>query len=473
MNDLGFLDIATARKKLDSGDISSDLLFNACIENLEETSDFNIYTEYQKNKSLEKKGDLNAIPMAVKDVFSTKELHTTACSNILKGYKSPFNAVSVDRLFEQGTTMVGKVNTDEFTCGASTESSCFGPTKNPYDKNRVAGGSSGGSAAAVALGTSLFSLGTDTGGSIRQPASFCNIVGLKVTYGRVPRSGVISMASSFDTIGPLARTVTDVATVLKYMAGTSKKDSTTPDVPVDDYPALLNGDIKGKKFGLPKEYFGEGVDDSTKEVIMNAVGVLEKKGAIIKEISLPHTEYGVAIYYILSPAEVSSNMSRYDGIRFGEHEDEFKDIIDGYYKVRGAGFGKEVKRRILIGTYVLSAGYYDAYYSRAQKVRTLVCQDFDNAFKDVDMILGPVSPFSAFKIGEITDDPLANYKADMLTIPSSCAGLPSVSVPCGFDGSDMPVGLQIIGPQFQESQILNAAFSYERETEFWKIRPKF
>jgi aspartyl-tRNA(Asn)/glutamyl-tRNA(Gln) amidotransferase subunit A len=470
MNDLGFLSIKESKEKITKGTLKREDLFQACIENIEETKDFNIFTKYKNNpsKEIEENKSLSGLPVALKDVFSTKEFKTTACSNLLKDYKAPFNAVSVERLLNAGADIIGKVNTDEFTCGASTESSCFGVTKNPYNKEKVAGGSSGGSAAAVNLGTCSFALGTDTGGSIRQPASFCNVVGLKVTYGRVPRSGVISMASSFDTIGPLTRTVEDAAEVLNIIAGSSKKDLTTKNIEVTDYTKTLSNDIKGKVLGIPDEYFGDGIEDSTKELVMGAIAELEKKGAKIKKISLPHTKYGVAVYYVLTPAEVSANMARYDGIRFGSYSSKTKDIIDGYYKTRGEGFGDEMKRRILIGTYVLSAGYYDAYYSKAQKVRTLVCKDFEDAFKEVDAIVAPVSPFSAFKIGELSNDPLANYKADMLTIPSSCAGLPAISVPCGFDDKNMPVGLQIIAPQFREDLVLNLAYKYEEETKWYK-----
>jgi len=313
-------------------------------------------------------------------------------------------------------------------------------------------------------------LGTDTGGSIRQPASFCNVVGLKVTYGRVPRFGVLSMASSFDTIGPLARTVEDIARVMNVIAGSSEKDATTPRVSVPNYLDSLNQDIKGKVLGIPDEYFGDGIDEDTELLVKDAIKILEKKGAVLKQISLPHTKYGVSVYYILSPAEVSANMARFDGLRFGMSSKDSKDIIDNYYKVRGDGFGHEMKRRILIGTYVLSAGYYDAYYAKAQKVRTLVRRDCDKPFETVDAIVCPVSPFSAFKAGELTDNPLANYKADLLTIPASCAGLQAISVPCGFDKKDMPVGFQIIGPQFREDLIMNLAYKYERETEFWKVR---
>jgi len=470
MNKLGFLSIQEIQDEIKSKKITFKDLQKAYSENIEKTKDYNIYTENNKNleSSGEKDLELSNTVAAIKDVFSTKELHTTACSKLLKNYKAPFNAVCVDRLLNAGSKIIGKTNTDEFTCGASTEYSCNGPSKNPYDKEKVTGGSSGGSASAVAMGTCSFSLGTDTGGSIRQPASFCNVIGLKVTYGRVPRSGVISMASSFDTIGPITRTVKDAAKVLNVIAGSSKKDATTPNMEVVDYTKNLNQDIKGKIIGVPKEYFGEGIEEGTNKLVQTAIKELEKKGAILKEISLPHTKYGVAVYYVLTPAEVSANMARYDGIRFGEYSKDFKDIIDGYYKTRAEGFGAEMKRRIMIGTYVLSAGYYDAYYSKAQKVRTLVCQDFENAFKEVDVIASPVSPFSAFKIGEITDNPLANYKADVLTIPASCAGLPAISVPCGFDDKKMPVGLQIIAPQFKENLILNLAHKYEEETEWYK-----
>jgi aspartyl-tRNA(Asn)/glutamyl-tRNA(Gln) amidotransferase subunit A len=418
---------------------------------------------------------LNGITLGLKDVFSTKGIETTACSNILRGYKPPFDAPVVKRLYEAGTVMLGKVNTDEFTLGSSSESSCYGPTLNPYNTEYVAGGSSGGSAAAIPLDLATFTMGTDTGGSIRLPASFCNAVGLKVTYGRVPRAGVIPMASSLDTLGHFTKTVEDSAIVLNVTAGTHRHDSTTPNVPFPDYTSYLDKGVEGLRIGIPKEYFIEGVDPEVKQLVLDAVKVLESKGAIIKEVSLPYTKYGVAVYYIVAPSEISANMARFDGIRYGldlkTNNDEAEDLIQQFLKVRGQGFGDEVKRRIMVGTYALSSGYYDAYYLKAQKVRTLIIQDFENVFKEVDVLCSPVTAGPAFRVGEKSSDPLSMYLTDALTIPSNCAGIPGISVPCGFTKAGLPVGLHILAPQFQEGLLFQAGNAYEKETEFWKQVP--
>ena len=418
-------------------------------------------------------GVLEGIPAGVKDILNTKGVRSTCASPGLKEYVPPYDATAVSRLRKQGLVMVGKTNLDEFACGASTDHSCFGATKNPWDLERVAGGSSGGSAAAVSADLCLYALGTDTGGSIRQPASLCSVSGLKVTYGRVPRFGVTAFASSWDTVGGFAKTAEDLAYVLKAMAGNDPKDMTTPKVEVPDYPSLLTGEIKGLKIGLPKEYFTEGIEEETKEAVMAAVRDLEKLGAEVKEISLPMTKYAVAMYYISSPAELSANLARFDGIRFGLKPDkEGEDLMDYYYHQRAAGFGDEVKRRIMMGTYVLSAGYYDAYYKKAQKVRTKIIQDFEQAFKEVDVICGPVSPFPAFKVGEKADDPLAMYMADVMTIPASAAGIPGLSVPCGFTKAGLPIGLQIMGPQFEEGRILNVGHAYQQATDWSSRKPE-
>lgn len=415
---------------------------------------------------------LMGIPMGLKDVFCTEGVETTACSNMLRGYVPPFNAPVVQDLFDAGAVCLGKTNTDEFTCGVSTETSCFGVTKNPYDVTKVPGGSGGGSAAAVPLNFGVFAMGTDTGGSIRQPASFCNGVGMKVTYGRVPRSGVISMASSLDTIGHNTKTVEDAALVLDITAGTHRMDQTTPQEEVRSYTDYIGKDISGLKIGLPKEYFNDSVDDEVRELIMDAVKVLESKGAIVKEVSLPNTKYGVAAYYIISPSEVSANMARYDGIRYGALPDtDINDLEEQYLKTRGLGFGDEMKRRIMIGTYALSSGYYDAYYLKAQKVRTILIQEFEEVFKEVDVLMGPVSPFPAFGIGEKVSDPVSMYVADALTIPSSLAGIPGISVPAGFTEAGLPVGLHIMAPQFEEGLLFQFGSAYESETEFWKQVP--
>lgn len=422
---------------------------------------------------------LTGIPVGIKDIFNTKGLRTTCASPFLKNFVPPYDATVVTKLKEAGVVLLGKQNMDEFACGGSTEHSCYGPTKNPWDPARVAGGSSGGSAASVAAGMSYYALGTDTGGSIRQPASLCGVVGLKVTYGRVSRSGVTAMASSWDTIGPFGKTVRDVATVLQHIAGKDARDATTPDVEVPDYSKSLGDGVKGLKIGVPKEYFGAGIDPEVEKIIRAALKEYEKMGATLVEISLPYTSYAVAVYYVAMPAELSANLARFDGIRFGSKpKAEVKDMIDHYYQARNEGFGDEIKRRIMIGTYVLSAGYYDAYYVRAQKVRTLIRKDFDDAFKNVDVIMTPVSPFPAFTIGEKKDDPLAMYLADVFTIPVNCAGVPAISLPCGFtdgsasNGKKLPVGLQIIGPQFSEAQILKTASAYEQATEWHKQKPE-
>lgn len=418
------------------------------------------------------KSPLLGVPVALKDIFNTKGIRTTCCSKIIRDFVPPYNATVVDRLEKAGMVMIGKTNMDEFACGASTEHSSFGVTKNPWDTDTVAGGSSGGSAAAVSADMCVYSLGTDTGGSIRQPASLCGVVGLKVTYGRVSRSGVTAFASSWDTVGPIAKTVTDAALVLNEIAGHDDRDSTTPDVKVPDYTKKLGESVQGLKIGIPKEYFGAGLEPEVQTIIMNAVKEYEKMGASVKEISLPYTKYGVAVYYIASPAELSANLARFDGIRFGSKPTgEVKDMIDYYYKTRSEGFGDEIKRRIMMGTYVLSAGYYDAYYKKAQRVRTLIRDDFNNAFKDVDVLMAPVSPFPAFKIGEKKDDPLSMYLADVFTIPVSCAGVPALSLPCGFTSGNLPVGLQIIGPQWSEAELLKIGYAYERETKWHQMSP--
>lgn len=412
----------------------------------------------------EKIGPLAGLPCALKDVFCQQGELTTAASRILSGYRPPFDAVAVERLKAADAVFLGKTNTDEFTCGASTENSCYGVTKNPVDPTRVAGGSSGGSAAAVAADLCIYSLGTDTGGSIRQPAAFCGVPGLKVTYGLVPRTGVISMASSWDTIGPLAKTVADLARVLQVIAGADERDSTTPKVPVPDYLAEIEKPLKGLKVGVAREFFAEGLETEIETVTREALKNLEKLGASLVDISIPTVPYAVSCYYVLTPAEVSANMSRYDGIRFGKAlQPEPDDLEAHYYRFRGEGFGEEMKRRILIGTYVLSAGYYNAYYRKAQQVRSLIIDDFNKAFAACDVIAAPVSPTPAFRIGEKAGDPLALYLADVCTIPASAAGIPALSVPCGFTALGLPVGLQLMAPQFAEASLLNVGHVFERE----------
>lgn len=401
--------------------------------------------------------ELTGIPIGVKDVFCEKGVETTACSNILRGFIPPYEGTVMQKLRNYGTVFLGHTNTDEFTMGGSTETSCFGTSKNPHDVNRTPGGSSGGSAAAVASGMCVWALGTDTGGSIRQPASFCGITGLKVTYGRVSRYGVMSMASSLDTIGPITRTPEDAAVVLKYIAGHDDHDGTTPQKFVDDYSKLLQKPLKNLKIGVPKEYL-QGLKKDPRGVFDAAVEKFKSLGFPIQETSLPMTEHGLVVYYIICPSEVSANMARYDGIRFGPSSDAH-DLIEAYREARTKGFGDEVKRRIIIGTYALSAGYYDAYYKKALKVRTLILRDFRKAFQEFDVLLTPTTPDVAFISHSKGSDPVEMYLEDAMTIPASVAGVPAISIPAG-KVNGMPYGIQIIGPHFEEAKILNIAHQF-------------
>jgi len=412
-------------------------------------------------------GILAGLPAGVKDNIVTEGITTTCASKILANYQPIYSSTAYKRLLAGQAIMIGKMNMDEFAMGSSTEHSAFHPTYNPWDLNYVPGGSSGGSAAAVAAREVYFALGSDTGGSIRQPASFTGVVGLKPTYGLVSRFGLVAFASSLDQIGPLTKNVEDAAYVLQTIAGHDEMDATSANVNIPDYISALTGEIKGLKIGVPKEYMGEGVDSRVKEKILNAMKVLEGLGASIEEVSLPHTEYAVATYYILAPSEASSNLARYDGVRYGVRTDSAENLIEMYKKTRSEGFGSEVKRRIMLGTYALSSGYYDAYYLKAQKVRTLIKQDFDQVFENYDLILGPTVPTTAFKIGEKISDPLTMYVNDILTVPVNLAGLPAISVPAGFV-DDLPVGLQLIGKHFDETTILRAAYAFEQHTAFHK-----
>jgi len=471
MDNLNKLTISEAHSGLREKKFSSEELAKACLNEIKvKNGDLNAFVSVTEEEAIGAAGNfdkklaagedlpyLAGIPVGVKDIFNTKGIKTTCCSPILKDFVPPYDATVVAKLKENGMVMVGKTNMDEFACGASTEHSCFGVTKNPCDLERVAGGSSGGSAAALAADMCLYSLGTDTGGSIRQPASFCGVYGMKVTYGRVSRSGVTAMASSWDTIGHFAKSPEDVASILEVIAGKDPMDSTTPDVAVPKYLDFVGKGVKGMKIGLPKEYFGEGVEKETEDKVKESVAKLEGMGAEIVEVSLPMTKYAVAVYYITMPAELSANLERFDGIRYGKKADGVDDLVDFYFKARGDGFGDEIKRRIMMGTYVLSAGYYDAYYKRAQKVRTLIIEDFNKVFEKVDVLIGPVSPFPAFKVGELVDNPLAMYTADALTIPASAAGLPSLACPSGKSSDGLPIGLQVIAPQFEEGRCINVA----------------
>ncbi|MEA3493266.1 MAG: Asp-tRNA(Asn)/Glu-tRNA(Gln) amidotransferase subunit GatA [Candidatus Margulisiibacteriota bacterium] len=424
----------------------------------------------QRIKNNDNVTPLTGIPIAIKDNMCTRGVLTTCSSKILANYIPPYDATIVTKIKEAGAVIIGKANMDEFAMGSSTENSGLHPTFNPWDIETVPGGSSGGSAAAVAAGEAVLATGSDTGGSIRQPASFCGVVGFKPTYGRVSRYGLVAFASSLDQIGPLTKDVTDSAILLNTIAGYDPKDSTSVNIPVPDYRKALVDNVKKLKVGVIKELLGKGIDKTIQESVNKATAKLKELGADIIEVSLPSFEYAVATYYLIAPAEASSNLARYDGVKFGHRAKEAKDLLTMYYKTRAEGFGAEVKRRIMLGTYALSAGYYDAYYLKALKVRTLIKQDFDKAFKRCDVLVSPTSPSVAFKVGEKKDDPLAMYMADIATIPVNLAGLPAISVPCGISNG-LPIGLQIIGKAFDEETILHAAFTYEQNTQWHKKNP--
>ena len=416
------------------------------------------------------RGPLDGVPIALKDVLCTRGIRTTCGSKILERFVPPYDATVVARLFAAGAVLLGKLNMDEFAMGSSTENSGFFTTCNPWDLARVPGGSSGGASAAVAADMAPLTLGTDTGGSIRQPAAFSGVLGMKPTYGRVSRYGLIAFASSLDQIGPFARDAEDAALMLGAIAGPDPMDSTAIDVPVPDYRAALEQGIEGLRLGVPAEYFMDGMDPEVEQAVRAAIAALEKLGARTEPVSLPHTEYGLAAYYVIAPAEASSNLARYDGVKYGLRTPGARDLIDMYSKTRAAGFGNEVKRRVMLGTYVLSAGYYDAYYGQAQKVRTLVRRDFDEAFAKVDLLVAPTTPGVAFKMGEKAD-PLQMYLNDIFTIPVNLAGLPGVSIPGGFTRAGLPIGLQLIGRAFDEATLLRAAHAYQTVTDWHLRRP--
>ena len=413
---------------------------------------------------------LLGIPIAVKDNMCAEGIKTTCGSKILGNFVPPYDATVVRKLKQAGYVLCGKPNMDEFAMGSSTENSGFFITKNPWDLARIPGGSSGGSAAAVAAGECIGALGSDTGGSIRQPAACCGVVGLKPTYGRVSRFGLVAFASSLDQIGPITKDVTDAALLMNVIAGHDPKDSTSADIAVPDFTKVLRKDVKGLKIGIPKEYFIEGMDPEVERAVRDAIKTLEGLGAKAVEVSLPHTGYAVATYYILATSEASSNLARYDGVKYGFRAQGAKDLLDMYMKSRSQGFGPEVKRRIMLGTYALSAGYYEAYYKKGQQVRTLIKRDFEEAFKSVDVIATPTAPTAAFKIGEKSADPLQMYLSDILTISVNLAGIPGISIPCGFTKDNLPVGLQLLGKHFDEERILHAAFAYEQAMEWHKKR---
>ncbi len=416
-------------------------------------------------------GPLGGVPVAVKDNICTSFGTTTCASRILGNFRAPYDAHVVGRLTEAGAVIIGKTNLDEFAMGSSTEHSGRFPSRNPWDPQRVPGGSSGGSAVAVAAGMVPAALGSDTGGSIRQPAAFCGVVGLKPSYGRVSRFGLVAFASSLDQIGSLTRTAEDAALVSRVICGHDPRDSTCADRAIPDYPSLLDRRLRGLKVGVPAEYFGPGLDDQVRQRVETAIDLFRAEGAEVVDIHLPHTKYAVACYYLIADAEASSNLARYDGVHYGHRTERPRDVIDLYASSRGEGFGDEVKRRIMLGTYVLSVGYYDAYYLKALKVRTLIKADFDRAFEQVDVIASPVTPTTAFALGEKLDDPLAMYLADIYTISVNLAGICAISVPCGFDDRGLPVGLQLTGPPFGEDRLLGVAHQYQLRTDFHHRRP--
>ena len=415
---------------------------------------------------------LDGVPIAHKDIFVTKDFPTTAGSKMLENYRSPFDATVVSKLAASGAVTLGKLNCDEFAMGSGNENSAYGVVKNPWDKSRIPGGSSGGSAAAVAARLTPAATGTDTGGSIRQPAAFCGITGIKPTYGRASRYGMVAFASSLDQAGAMAQSAEDCAMLLSAMSGADlDRDSTSVDIPNEDFSLKLGNSIEGLRIGIPSEFFGEGLAEDVRSSVDAALKEYEKLGAQLVPIHLPRTELSIPVYYIIAPAEASSNLSRFDGVKFGHRTKNYTDLADMYKKTRAEGFGDEVKRRIMIGTYVLSHGYYDAYYLQAQKIRRMIADDFQNAFKDCDVIAGPVAPTVAWKIGGHGNDPLADYLADIFTLPASLAGLPGMSLPVGFGEGGMPIGLQLIGNYFQESRLLNAAHRFQLATDFHLARP--
>ena len=468
---LAGLTIAKARRLIQAGELSPVQLLDAvqaAIEKIDPAVGGYLSRDYERARALAEKTDvtlpLGGIPVAIKDVINVEGEACTCASQILQGYVAPYDATVITKLRAAGAIPFGRTNMDEFAMGSSTENSSLRITRNPRDPERIPGGSSGGSAAVVAADEALASLGSDTGGSIRQPAALCGCVGLKPSYGRVSRYGLVAFASSLDQIGPFTHTVEDAALVLQAIAGHDPLDSTSLDLPVPDYSAPLNDGVKGLKLGVPKEYFVEGMDPQVEARVRAAIEVYRGLGAEIVEVSLPHTKYAVADYYIIATAEASANLARFDGVRYGQRASAPRDLADHYGRTRGEGFGKEVKRRIILGTYVLSSGYYDAFYLRAQKVRTLIRRDFEEAFRKVDGLLSPTSPVPAFKIGERMADPLQMYLADIFTIAANLAGICGISIPCGdaeVDGKKLPVGLQIMAPAFEEARLLRIARAYE------------
>ena len=490
MTSLTDLTVLEAVRALQTGQVSSRELTIACLERIEHLEpslhafitfvpDLALSLAEAADRTLVEwrrspKGQLPAllgVPIAVKDVLTLENVRCTCGSRILENFVPPYTATAVEKLLAAGVVVVGKTNTDEFAMGSSTENSAYGPTHNPWDLQRVPGGSSGGSAAAVAARLVPAALGTDTGGSVRQPASFCGITGIKPTYGRVSRYGLVAFGSSLDCVGALGRTAADVATLFSLMAGYDRRDATSMDLPVPAIELAPETSLKGLRIGVPQEYFISGIQPEVESAIRQAIEQMKQLGAEVKPVSLPHTEYALPVYYLIAPAEASANLARYDGVRFGLRE-EAAAMWDMFKQTRGSGFGAEVKRRIMLGTYALSAGYYDAYYGKAQKVRTLIKGDFERAFAEVDVIAAPAAPSTAFLLGEHTDDPLAMYLEDVFTLPANLAGVPGLTFPVGFDASNLPIGMQLMGPHFREDLLFRMAHSYQQSTDWHLRRPK-
>lgn len=471
------LDFRSVREKITSGQMSCTALTEQFLDRIEELTDLNVFISVLRDRALKKAEDVDGkiiegragrlagMIMAVKDILNMKGTRTTCGSKILETFISPYDASVIERLENEDAVIIGKTNMDEFGMGSSNENSAFGPVKNPHNPERIPGGSSGGSAVAVAAGMAMTALGSDTGGSVRQPASHTGVVGLRPTYGRISRYGLIAFASSLDQVGCLSKTVANCCEVLQVIAGRDPMDSTSSDEPVPDYTSYLNRDIAGLRVGVPSEYFDEGLNKEVHTTVTDVLETMERAGAIIREVSLPHTNYGIATYYIVCTAEASSNLARYDGVRYGLRTEEFSDLQSMFTITRSQGFGDEVKRRIILGTYVLSSGYYDAYYKKAQKVRTLIRQDFEKVFENCDIIVGPSSPTTAFKLGEKVNDPMSMYLSDIYTVTAPLAGLPAISIPVGKDSHGLPIGFQITGKHFEEGEILGVAGWIEDELE--------
>ena len=478
------LTIHELKEKLKRREISARELTLEFIKRIERVEkDIHSFITLTKDDALKQAEDIDnkikagkdlpllGIPLAIKDLICIRGVRTTCGSKILSNYIPPYDATVIKKLSDSGAVFLGKLNMDEFAMGSSTETSHFGVTRNPWNLDVIPGGSSGGSAASVSADECAGSLGSDTGGSIRQPASMCGITGLKPTYGRVSRFGLVAFASSLDQIGPMTKDVTDTAILMNVISGRDPLDSTSADLPVPDFTKSLLNNVKGLKIGIPKEYFVEGMDGDVEKSVRYAVELFKKLGAEIKEVSLPHTDYAVSTYYVIAPAEASSNLARYDGVKYGYRTDNSKNLLSMYKKTREEGFGAEVKRRIMLGTYTLSSGYYDAYYLKAQKVRTLIKKDFDDAFKNCDILITPTAPTSAFKIGEKFDNPIQMYLSDIFTISVNLAGVPAISIPCGFSKNGLPIGLQIIGRHFDEETVIRAAYTFEQNTDYHTKKP--